>query len=90
MSDHFPTFETFLKRSGRRTWRWRLCTTEGRLVMQGSEIGRPAAKYAAERALFLMLLSAASSSVNRAARTDLPPIDDAAVRDRVPQHRVRK
>ncbi|QFI75181.1 hypothetical protein F8237_23895 [Bradyrhizobium betae] len=58
MSDIFPTFEMFLKRCGRRTWRWRVCTTEGRLVTHGSETSRPAAKYAAARALFLTLLAA--------------------------------
>ena len=42
------------------------CTTEGRLVMQGSENGRPAAKYAAERALFLMLLAAPYQPANQA------------------------
>lgn len=44
MPDEFPTFEVFLKKCGRRAWRWRLCTTEGRLVMDGSENGRLAAK----------------------------------------------
>lgn len=58
MPEILPTFETFLKKCGRSTWRWRVCTTEGRLVMHGSETGRRAAKYAAERALFQMLLTA--------------------------------
>jgi hypothetical protein len=57
MPDQFPVFEEVLKKRG-RTWRWRVCTTEGDVVMQGSESSRPAAKYQADRALFLLLLSA--------------------------------
>jgi len=57
MPDQFQVFEELLKKR-RRTWRWRVCTTEGDVVMQGSESSRPAAKYKADRALFLLLLSA--------------------------------
>jgi hypothetical protein len=57
MPDQFPVFEELLKKR-RRTWRWRVCTPEGDVVMQGSESSRPAAKYKADRALFLLLLSA--------------------------------
>jgi len=57
MLDQFLVFEEFLKKRG-RTWRWRVCTTEGNVVMQGSESSRAAAKYKADRALFLLLLSA--------------------------------
>ena len=35
-----------------------MCTTEGRVVMQGSERRRLAARYKADRALFLLLLGA--------------------------------
>ena len=35
-----------------------MCTTEGQAVMDGTESSRPAAKYKADRALFLMLLCA--------------------------------
>lgn len=90
MPETFATFEVFLRRTGRRTWRWRLCTTEGRLVMEGSEIGRPAARYAAQRALFLMLLSAASRPVGRAIRIGSLPIGHAATGDRLPPHRIGK
>ncbi len=55
MPDQFPVFEVILKKQG-RAWRWRVCTTEGQVVMQGSEPRRPAAKYKADRALFLLLL----------------------------------
>src|ERR1700682_3158538 len=53
MPDQFPVFEELLKKR-RRTWRWRVCTPEGDVVMQGSESSRPAAKYKADRALFLL------------------------------------
>jgi hypothetical protein len=55
--DQFLVFELVLNKRG-RTWRWNVCTTEGATVMVGSESSRPAAKYQAERALFLLLLSA--------------------------------
>jgi hypothetical protein len=55
MPDQFPVFEVNVKKRG-RTWRWCVCTTEGQVVMQGSARRRPAAKYKADRALFLLLL----------------------------------
>jgi hypothetical protein len=55
MPDQLPLFEIRLRKR-RRACRWCLCTTEGRAVMQGSEGSRAAAKYQANRALFLMLL----------------------------------
>jgi hypothetical protein len=55
--DQFVIFELALKKRG-RIWRWSVCTTEGATVMVGSESSRPAAKYQAERALFVLLLSA--------------------------------
>jgi hypothetical protein len=57
MADHFPVFEPFLKKRG-RVWRWFVRTAEGKVVMHGTESRRPAAKYKADRALFLMLLCA--------------------------------
>src|SRR5258708_9995127 len=57
MPVQFPVFEVILKKR-RRSWTWCLCTTEGQVVMQGSERRRPAAKYKADSALFLMLLGA--------------------------------
>ena len=53
----FTVFELQLERRG-RVWRWCVHTTEGQVVMQGTESKRPAAKYKAERALFLLLLCA--------------------------------
>jgi hypothetical protein len=46
-----------LKKRGRK-WRWCVCTAEGTAIMQGSESSLPAARYEANRALFLLLLSA--------------------------------
>jgi hypothetical protein len=57
MPDQFRIFERHLKKRG-RLWRWRLCTTGGTVVMHGTETSRIAAKYKADRALFLLLLCA--------------------------------
>lgn len=57
MSDRFLVFEVFLTQRGRR-WLWSVYTSEGTLVMTGSRINRSAASYEANRALFLLLLSA--------------------------------
>jgi hypothetical protein len=55
--DQFSVFDLVLNKRG-RTWRWSVCTGEGAAVMVGSESSRSAAKYQADRALFLLLLSA--------------------------------
>src|ERR1700730_3724071 len=60
--DQFPLFEVVVKKRG-RGWRWHVCTSEGAVVMQGSESSRPAANYKADRALFLLLLSAPYRSI---------------------------
>jgi hypothetical protein len=57
MPDQFPVFEPLLKKRG-RVWKWFVCTTEGKVVMHGTESRRAAAQYKADRALFLMLLCA--------------------------------
>lgn len=57
MSDRFPIFNVVLEQR-RRTWIWSVRTTEGTLVMTGSRSSRSAARYEADRALFLMLLNA--------------------------------
>jgi hypothetical protein len=53
----FQVFEEVLEKQGEAWW-WRVSTAEGQVVMGGSESSRPAAKYKADRALFLLLLSA--------------------------------
>jgi hypothetical protein len=68
MADKFPVFEVVLKRRSRK-WSWSVCTSEGDVVMQGSESSRPAAKYKADRALFLLLQSAPYRSI----RLSMPP-----------------
>ena len=67
MPYQFQSFEIVLKNRGRKWW-WYVFTTEGAVVMQGSERMRRAAKYQADRALFLLLSSA---PFWRAGTTDL-------------------
>jgi hypothetical protein len=67
MPNQFLVFEKVLKKR-RRTWQWRVCTPEGDVVMHGSERSRPAARYQADRALFLLLLSAPYQSIRLAGR----------------------
>jgi hypothetical protein len=57
MPDRFATFEVVLKKRGRK-WRWCVRTAKGTAIMQGREANRAAAKYQADRALFLLLLTA--------------------------------
>jgi hypothetical protein len=66
MPHQFPVFDVVFKKSGRKTWRWWVRSTEGRVVMGGSESSRAAAKYRAYRALFLLLLSAPFQSARDA------------------------
>jgi len=56
-SDQFQVFEVVLRKR-RRTWLWCVSTTDGDAIIEGSESSRAAAQYAANRALFLLLLSA--------------------------------
>ena len=52
--DQFPVFDVTVRRRG-RAWRWSVSTTEGAVVMDGSEGRRSAATYQANRAIFLLL-----------------------------------
>jgi hypothetical protein len=61
-SDQFQIFKVVLSKR-RRKWLWRVSTTDGDAVIEGSESSRPAAKYNANRALFLLLLSAPYRSI---------------------------
>jgi hypothetical protein len=70
--DQFPLFEVAVKKRG-RGWRWRVCTIAGDVVMQGWESIRPAAKYKAARALFLLLLSAPYQSIRMSRADDVRP-----------------
>lgn len=58
MLGRFPIFEIVVKKDRRTTWRWCICASEGAVVMRGTETTKAAARYQAERALFLLLLSA--------------------------------
>jgi hypothetical protein len=74
MSHLLPTFEIVLKKRGRK-WRWWVCTSEGKPIMQGSDGNLSAARYGANRALFLLLLSAPYRS-----RLSTPPGQEARAR----------
>ncbi len=52
-------FELFVDRK-HRCWEWRVCDASGKVVMEGREKSRIAARYQAERALFLLLLTTCS------------------------------
>jgi hypothetical protein len=57
MAGDLPVFDLFVTRRG-RLWKWRVCTAKGEAIMRGVEDTRSAARYKADRALFLMLLCA--------------------------------
>jgi hypothetical protein len=56
----FTAFDIALKRRGRGRWKWSVRTTDGHVVMCGSECSRGGARYQAQRALFLLLCANAS------------------------------
>jgi hypothetical protein len=56
LAHEFLTFQATLNKRG-KAWRWCVCTIGGEALMRGSERSRPAARYSANRALFLLLLS---------------------------------
>ena len=56
-------FEVVLRKRGRTRWQWRVCDRAGKVIMEGFEDSRPAAKYRGERALFLLLLTAGQVSL---------------------------
>jgi len=72
-------FELTTRKRGRTRWEWRVCDCTGRAIMYGRESSRLAARYRAERALFLLLLAPSrdiktpASSNRQRARTRLPP-----------------
>jgi hypothetical protein len=47
--------EVVIEKRRRSTWEWRVLGSSGRTIMSGRENNRPAAKYQAERAMFLLL-----------------------------------
>jgi hypothetical protein len=60
--DQFAVFELALTKRGRK-WKWSVSTSEGDVVMVGTETSRPAAKYRADSALFLLLSSVPYRSI---------------------------
>jgi hypothetical protein len=56
-SYQFLMFEMALTKRGRSKWEWRVHDASGNVVMRGSEISRPEAKYQGDRALFLLLMT---------------------------------
>ncbi|MET4842592.1 hypothetical protein ABIF62_003087 [Bradyrhizobium japonicum] len=68
--DLYAGFDVVLKPRGRGRWKWAVCTAGSEVVMAGSECSRAAARYKAERALFLLLCASASRA--------LSPVKDTA------------
>jgi hypothetical protein len=56
-SDRFQMLEIGVRKR-RRLWLWSVSTTEGGTIVEGAASSRAAAKYSADRALFMLLLSA--------------------------------
>ena len=67
--NHLPVFDATVRRRG-RGWGWFVSTTEGKVVMCGSEGSRPAAKYQANRAIFLLLSTAPYRPILNMLETD--------------------
>ncbi|WP_194482989.1 hypothetical protein [Bradyrhizobium arachidis] len=69
--ENYAGFDVVLKRRGRGRWKWAVCAAGGDVVMSGTECSRAAARYKAERALFLLLCASASRvlSVGEEGRT---------------------
>ena len=68
LAHEFQTFQVTLSRRG-KAWKWCVCTVEGHAVMGGSERSRRAARYNANRALFLLLLTSSYWQRNTVARS---------------------
>ncbi len=72
-------FELTTRKRGRTRWEWRVCDSTGRAIMYGWETSHLAARYRAERALFLLLLApsrdlnTSASSNRQRAQSRLPP-----------------
>ncbi len=57
--DRYPGYDIVLKQRGHGRWKWSVCGPGGETVLSGSECSRAAARYRAERALFLLLCASA-------------------------------
>lgn len=56
-------FDMVLAKYG-RGWAWRVNGSSGKMIMRGREAKRPKARYQAERALFLLLIAAATRELD--------------------------
>ncbi|MHC2623986.1 hypothetical protein ACVIW2_006018 [Bradyrhizobium huanghuaihaiense] len=59
-TEHPSCYDIVLKPRGRGRWKWAVRGAGGEILMSGSECSRAAARYKAERALFLLLSASAS------------------------------
>ncbi|MEH2670902.1 hypothetical protein DXU07_16350 [Bradyrhizobium elkanii] len=59
-----PSYDIVLKPRGRGRWKWVVRGADGEILMSGSECSRAAARYKAERALFLLLSASASRAAS--------------------------
>ena len=57
-------FDMVLSKRG-RGWDWRVTDSSGTTIMQGRKSKRPAARYQAERALFLLLMTTRTRQLDR-------------------------
>jgi hypothetical protein len=57
-------FDMVLSKRG-RGWHWRVADSSGNIIMQGRKSKRPAARYQAERALFLLLMTTRTRQLDR-------------------------
>ncbi|QOZ71711.1 hypothetical protein WN72_39510 [Bradyrhizobium arachidis] len=66
--DRYAGYDIVLKQRARGRWKWAVCGAGGEAVMSGSECSRAAARYKAERALFLLLCANASRAASATGR----------------------
>jgi hypothetical protein len=57
-------FDMALSKRG-RGWEWQVNDSSGRIVMRGREFKRAKARYEAERALFLLLMTTRAHELGR-------------------------
>jgi len=63
-TEHPSCYDIVLKPRGRGRWKWAVRRACGEILMSGSECSRAAARYKAERALFLLLSASASRAAS--------------------------
>ncbi|MDN4987125.1 hypothetical protein QY049_28595 [Bradyrhizobium sp. WYCCWR 13022] len=63
-TEHPSCYDIVLNPRGRGRWKWAVRRAGGEILMSGSECSRAAARYKAERALFLLLSASASRAAS--------------------------